>query len=64
MPFVSYYNYRRCHKDLGNVTPSDVLMGERETILLSIREVQVQPIQWLRPYDRALKELTGPPSEP
>ena len=32
-PFVSYYNYRRYHKSLGNVTPSDILSGKQEEIL-------------------------------
>ena len=43
--FVSYYNYRRYHKALGNVTPSDVLRGRREEILARRKEVQAQTIE-------------------
>jgi transposase InsO family protein len=31
--FASYYNYRRYHMALGNVTPADVLNGRRERTL-------------------------------
>ena len=62
--FVSYYNYRRYHKELGNVTPSDVLMGRREEILQRRREVQAQTIERRRKYNSALRKLTRPPTDP
>ena len=43
--FVSYYSYRRYHKALGNVTPSDVLRGRRQEILRRRKEVQAQTIE-------------------
>ncbi|MFC1919695.1 IS3 family transposase, partial [Chloroflexota bacterium] len=42
--FVDYYNYRRYHKALGNVTPADVLYGRREEILERRKEVQIETI--------------------
>jgi len=47
--FVDYYNYRRYHKALGNVTPADVLYGRREEILQRRKEVQILTINRLRP---------------
>ena len=62
--FASYYNYRRYHSALGNVTPSDVLRGRREEILQPRKEIQAQTIERRRRHNRALKELTRPPSDP
>ena len=62
--FVSYYNYRRYHKVLGNVTPSDVLKGRRPEILRRRKEVQAQTIERRRRHNRALRELTRPQSGP
>ena len=61
--FVSYYNYRRYHKALGNVTPSDVLKGRREEILKRRKEVQLQTIERRRRCNRALRALTRPRSD-
>ena len=55
--FVDYYNYRRYHKALGNVTPADVLNGRREEILQRRKEVQTQTINRRRDYNRDLKKL-------
>ena len=62
--FVSYYNYRRYHKALGNVTPSDVLRGRREEILQRRKEVQAQTIERRRQHNRALRELATPQNSP
>ena len=62
--FVSYYNYRRYHKALGNVTPSDVLRGRREDILRRRKEVKAQTIEQRRQHNKALRELTTPQSDP
>jgi putative transposase len=55
--FVDYYNYRRYHKALGNVTPADVLYGRREKIMERRKEVQIQTINRRRDYNHDLREL-------
>ena len=62
--FVSSDNYRRYHKALGNVTPSDVLKGRGQEILRRRKEVQAQTIQGRRQHNRALRELTRPQDHP
>jgi transposase InsO family protein len=57
--FVEYYNYRRYHKALGDLTPADVLYGRREQILLRRKEVQIQTINHRREYNRDLRELVN-----
>jgi transposase InsO family protein len=57
--FVDYYNYRRYHKALGNVTPADVLYGKRDEILKRRKEVQVQTINRRRNYNIGFRELVN-----
>ena len=57
--FVGYYNHRRYHMALGNVTPADVLNGRREQILQRRKEVQVRTIERRRRYNKTLRELTS-----
>jgi transposase InsO family protein len=57
--FVDYYNYRRYHKALGNVTPADVLYGRREEIWQRRKEVQIQTINRRRDYNQGLRELAN-----
>ena len=57
--FVDYYNYRRFHKTLGNVTPADVLYGKRGEILERRKEVRVQTINRCRDYNHGLTELVS-----
>lgn len=57
--FVDYYNYRRYHKALGNVTPADVLHGRKEAILQHRKEVQILTINRRRDYNQDLRELAN-----
>jgi putative transposase len=57
--FVDYYNYRRYHKALGDVTPADVLYGRREEILERRKEVRLQTLNRRRDYNQAQRELVN-----
>jgi putative transposase len=57
--FVDYYNHRRYHKALGNVTPADVLYGRREEIWQRRKEVQLLTINRRRDYNQDLRELAN-----
>ena len=54
--FVDYYNHRRYHKALSNVTPDDVLNGRREGILINRREVKAQTLARRKRYNHLLRE--------
>jgi len=57
--FVDYYNYRRYHKALGDVTPADVLYGRREQTLQRRKEVRIQTVNRRRDYNQGLRELVN-----
>lgn len=57
--FVDYYNYRRYHEGIGNVTPADVYWGRRESILAWRKEVKQRTRQLRRQYYRQVKERMG-----
>ena len=57
--FVDYYNYRRYHKALGDVTPADVLYERREEILERRKEARLQTINRRRDYNQAQRELVN-----
>jgi len=62
--FVDYYNHRRYHKALSNVTPDDILKGRRGGILIRRREVKAQTSQWRKRYNRQRRESYNTATSP
>jgi transposase InsO family protein len=46
--FVAYYNHRRYHESLRNLTPADVYFGRGQTILLEREKIKRQTIEHRR----------------
>jgi RNA-directed DNA polymerase len=63
--FVEFYNYRRYHKALKDVTPADVLENRREAILARRKEVQRETFDRRRRYNHEVRNtLKGGASSP
>ena len=59
--FIEYYNYRRYHEGLGNVTPQDVYTGKHLEIFRRRKEVKSRTLAARRDYNRtARKKSNGP----
>ena len=54
--FVEYYNYRRYHEGLGDVTPYDVYTGRHLEIIQRRKEAKSETLKARRDYNRAVKE--------
>jgi len=53
--FIEYYNYRRYHEGLGNVTPYDVYTGRHFEIMLRRKEVKSRTLEARRDYNRTAR---------
>ena len=62
--FVDYYNHRRYHKALSNVTPNDVLRGRRDGILIRRREMKTQTLERRKRYNRQRRESYNTATSP
>lgn len=49
--FVEYYNYRRYHEGIGNVTPYDVYTDRHHEILRQRKEAKSRTLQVRKSYN-------------
>ena len=50
--FIEYYNYRRYHEGLGNVTPWDVYTGRHLEIIQRRKETKSKTLEARKNYNR------------
>ena len=55
--FVEYYNHRRYHEALENVTPADVYFAMRDSILAKRKEAKQRTLQARKEHNQKLREL-------
>ena len=54
--FVEFYNFRRYHKALQDVTPADMLAGRRDQILKRRKEAKTRSLERRKEHNRMLRE--------
>ena len=54
--FIEYYNYRRYHEGLGNVTPYDVYTGRYLEVIQRRKEVKNKTLQVRMDYNKTVRE--------
>jgi len=54
--FIEYYNYRRYHEGLGDVTPYDVYSGRHLEIIQRRKEAKSRTLQARKDSDRTVRE--------
>jgi putative transposase len=54
--FIDYYNYRRYHEGLGDVTPYDVYTGRYLEVIQKRKEAKNRTLQLRRDYNRTARE--------
>ena len=59
--FVAYYNYRRYHEGLGNVTPYDVYTGRHLMIIRKRKEVKSRTLKERMDYNKTARNKTCSP---
>jgi transposase InsO family protein len=57
--FIEYYNYKRYHEGLRNVTPYDVYTGKRHEIIRRRKEVKERTLAERRVYNRAARNKSN-----
>jgi len=54
--FIKYYNYRRYHEGLGDVTPNDVYTGRHLEVLQRRKEAKNRTLEARKSYNRTARE--------